>query len=143
MCAQPIDLVEDEYLGDIIDSQDIDDEEGEGHRQAKTELKDRSFKIRQQDYMCMSKHTRMMESANPNKRTVEILQQMATYYDRIKDHWRTTAYRKAISGLRKQTRQIMTAEEASKIPFIGQRSVFFHLVPKNIHCQFAIPEFLL
>lgn len=69
----------------------------------------------------MSKHDGMRESENPNNRTIEILQQMADYYNRTKDHWRTTAYRKAISALKKQGRKIMTAEEAVAVPFIGQR----------------------
>ena len=63
----------------------------------------------------------MKESENPNNRTIEILQQMLTYYDQIKDHWRIIAYRKAISALRKQRRKILTAEEAFAVPFIGQR----------------------
>ena len=46
---------------------------------------------------------------------------MADYYERTKDHWRTTAYRKAISALKTQSRKITTAEEALAIPFVAQR----------------------
>lgn len=69
----------------------------------------------------MTKHDGVQEGENPNNRTIEILQQMLDYYDQIKDHWRTLAYLKAISALKKQSRKIMTAEEAFRVPFIGQR----------------------
>ncbi|KAF2637018.1 hypothetical protein P280DRAFT_483247 [Massarina eburnea CBS 473.64] len=60
-------------------------------------------------------------SANPNSRTIEILDQMCKYYDQMQDQWRTFAYRKAISTLRKQDTKITTAKEAAVLPFIGQR----------------------
>lgn len=60
-------------------------------------------------------------SDNPNARTIEVLQKMATYYDRVNDHWRTTAYRKAIYTLKRQSVKITTEEEALKLPSIGQR----------------------
>jgi DNA polymerase IV len=69
----------------------------------------------------MSKHDGASSSENPNARTIEILQEMANYYERHQDHWRFTAYRKAIGALRKQTGNITTAWEASKIPSIGER----------------------
>ena len=62
-----------------------------------------------------------MEIANPNARTIEILQQMATHYDRIHDHWRTTAYRKAISALRRHPNRICTKAEALALNTIGDR----------------------
>lgn len=46
---------------------------------------------------------------------------MATYYDRTGDHWRTTAYRKAIAALRKQNHLVRTKEQALKIFGIGNR----------------------
>ncbi|KAK1769508.1 hypothetical protein QBC33DRAFT_467785 [Phialemonium atrogriseum] len=60
-------------------------------------------------------------SAKPNARTIEVLQSMCDYYTRINDHWRTTAYRKAISTLRRQTVKIATEEEAYRLPAIGRR----------------------
>ena len=69
----------------------------------------------------MSKHDGIGKSQNPNARTIEILQQMADYYERNQDHWRLTAYRRAITALRKQDSKITTEEEAFAIPFIGQR----------------------
>ena len=58
---------------------------------------------------------------NPNSRTMEVLQEMATYYDSVGDQWRTRAYRKVISELRKQTKKIMTREDAIRLPNVGQR----------------------
>lgn len=72
-------------------------------------------------FQCMEKHDGDLNDNNPNSRTIEILQQMASYYDRIGDHWRTTAYRKAMSALRKQKQLIRTKQEALSIPLIGNR----------------------
>lgn len=69
----------------------------------------------------MSKHDGKGKLENPNAKTIEILQRMADYYEREQDHWRLTAYRRAIGALKKQSRKIVTAKEAFMIPFIGQR----------------------
>ncbi|EFY90965.1 hypothetical protein J3458_003192 [Metarhizium acridum] len=58
---------------------------------------------------------------NPNSRTIEVLQSMASYYDRVNDHWRTTGYRKAIATLKRQATRITTEEEAFQLPHIGRR----------------------
>lgn len=70
-------------------------------------------------FTCMEAHTG--KSDNPNNRTIEILQQMAAYYDRTGDNWRTTAYRKAISALRKQDTLIGTRKQALAVFGIGPR----------------------
>lgn len=54
-------------------------------------------------------------------RTIEILQQMLDYYTRTSDHWRVIAYRKAISALRKQPKNIVSRSQALSIPGIGER----------------------
>ncbi|KAL8898504.1 MAG: hypothetical protein Q9207_006659, partial [Kuettlingeria erythrocarpa] len=72
----------------------------------------------------MTKHTAAGSSddgANPNARTIEILQKMLQYYDRTRDQWRTLAYRKAISALKNQAQKITTKEAALAIPNIGAR----------------------
>lgn len=74
----------------------------------------------QQNFSCMQKHDGKV-AQNPNSRTIDILQQMLNYYGRIEDHWRTIAYRKAISALRKHPTKVMTKEQALAIPFIGER----------------------
>lgn len=61
------------------------------------------------------------QSPTPNDRTIAILQQMATYYDRTGDNWRTLAYRRAITALRKHDTHVKTAKEARKINGIGTR----------------------
>ncbi|KAB8339051.1 hypothetical protein FH972_021987 [Carpinus fangiana] len=58
---------------------------------------------------------------NPNQKVIDILQQMATYYDSTNDTWRTISYRKAIATLRRTNRRITTSAEAIQLPFIGQR----------------------
>ncbi|KAL7786182.1 hypothetical protein V8C37DRAFT_299365 [Trichoderma ceciliae] len=58
---------------------------------------------------------------NPNARTIEMLQKMNGYYERVNDHWRTLAYRKAISVLKQQSVKIATEEEAYRLPSIGRR----------------------
>lgn len=69
----------------------------------------------------MQKHDGLDQSDNPNSRTIEVLQEMCDYYARKNDHWRVTAYRKAITALRKLNVKIMTKAQAFAIPFIGER----------------------
>jgi len=69
----------------------------------------------------MEKNDGTTSEANPNARTIEILQKMASYYDRIGDKWRTVGYRKAMAALHKQPKQVITKEEALAIPMIGER----------------------
>ena len=116
-----MDTDEDEHSkGNVLEGSE--DETSEEERQRKTKPKKGSFnKSWQDNFSCMSKHDGTGTSANPNARTIEILQQMANYYERDQDHWRLTAYRRAIAALRKQSRKITTEEEALAIPFIGQR----------------------
>ncbi|KAL8649780.1 MAG: hypothetical protein Q9210_004201 [Variospora velana] len=75
----------------------------------------------QSKFSCMDKNTATDKGMNPNARTVEILQQMSDYYDRTRDHWRSLAYRKCVSALRKQPNKITTKAEALAIPAIGDR----------------------
>jgi DNA polymerase IV len=75
----------------------------------------------QDTFQCMEKHDGTSTDSNPNASTVAILQQMANFYDRTHDQWRTVAYRKAITSLNKQTKRIVYKEEAIKLPFVGER----------------------
>ena len=72
-------------------------------------------------FSCMHKSDGKGAENNPNARTMEVLQQMATYYDNTGDHWRTRAYRKAISELRRQPDKITTKEQAIQLPGVGER----------------------
>lgn len=69
----------------------------------------------------MTKHDGETNGRNPNARTIEILQQMQTYYEQTHDQWRSIAYRKAISALKKEKHKITLSEQASRIPSIGSR----------------------
>lgn len=117
----PLDLDEDESPSTSAVSDDSDGNSSEKEAK-KPKLRKGSFgNAWQQKFSCMQKHDGLDKAENPNGRTIEVLQQMADYYERIKDHWRLTAYRRAIAALRKETRKILTKEEAFIIPFIGER----------------------
>ncbi|CAD6576336.1 MAG: hypothetical protein ASARMPREDX12_007849 [Alectoria sarmentosa] len=117
----PLDLDEEDYSKDSV-LDDSENEHSEEEKSRKTKQKKGSFNKSWQDtFSCMSKHDGAGKSANSNARTIEVLQQMADYYERDQDHWRLTAYRRAIAALRKQDRKITTEEEAFAIPFVGQR----------------------
>lgn len=75
----------------------------------------------QENFSCMHKHDGIDQMANPNLRTIQVLQQMCEYYDGINDHWRTIAYRKAIAALRKIHHRVSTEKEALAIPFVGKK----------------------
>ncbi|OHF01039.1 hypothetical protein CORC01_03606 [Colletotrichum orchidophilum] len=72
-------------------------------------------------FTCHKGGTLGSDQHNPNFRTIEILQQMCSYYERINDTWRPIAYRKAITQLKRQPAKISTAEEAIRLPGVGQR----------------------
>ncbi|RAL11444.1 DNA-directed DNA polymerase IV [Aspergillus homomorphus CBS 101889] len=75
----------------------------------------------QQSFVCMQKHDTKANAENANNRTIAVLQQMLDYYDRSGDQWRTLAYRKAISALRKHPKKIATRSQALSLPGIGTR----------------------
>ncbi|KAE9376890.1 hypothetical protein N431DRAFT_401412 [Stipitochalara longipes BDJ] len=75
----------------------------------------------QENYSCMQGGTGIAVESNPNGLTISILQDMADYYDRVKNHWRMTAYRRAIGTLKKQTRKIVSYEEAIQLQGVGPR----------------------
>lgn len=72
-------------------------------------------------FACNQAGEKNANSQNPNARTIEVLQSMTDYYDRINDHWRTTAYRKVITTLKRQSVKITTEEEAFQLPNVGRR----------------------
>ncbi|KAL1622553.1 hypothetical protein SLS56_008731 [Neofusicoccum ribis] len=74
-----------------------------------------------EQFQCMNKNDGKTKDTNPNARTIEILTEMGNYYEQTKDEWRSRAYRRAISTLRKQNHKITTKEEASQLPFVGAR----------------------
>ncbi|KAI9738919.1 MAG: hypothetical protein M1818_005232 [Claussenomyces sp. TS43310] len=74
-----------------------------------------------ESFSCARGGTGDASSSNPNARTIEILQEMADYYTRMNDSWRSIAYRKVITRLHSQSKKITTAEEAFSLPSIGKR----------------------
>jgi DNA polymerase IV len=69
----------------------------------------------------MQKHDGSRSNENSNVETIAILEQMGEFYDRVKDQWRTLAYRRAITSLKKQPQRIVYKEDAIKLPFVGAR----------------------
>ncbi|KAI5839794.1 hypothetical protein DFP73DRAFT_560279 [Morchella snyderi] len=74
----------------------------------------------QDKFQCMHANDGKQQEGNPNARTIAILSEMQKYYEMTKDQWRSISYRKGISALRKQTKKICTADEARKLPMIGE-----------------------
>ena len=72
-------------------------------------------------FTCMQGGTGFIHGANPNARTIEVLQEMLEYYERTRDRWRSFAYKRALSTLKKQTTRIRTYDQALELPTIGHR----------------------
>lgn len=75
----------------------------------------------QSNFQCMDPSTGGYSSQNPNARTIQILEEMGRHYDQMQDHWRTLAYRRGVTTLKKQTTKISAAKQAAALPFIGSR----------------------
>lgn len=75
----------------------------------------------QNGFQCMDPSTGGYTSLNPNARTIQILEEMGRHYDQMQDQWRTLAYRRGVTTLKKQTTKISTAKQAGALPFIGSR----------------------
>ncbi|KAF2832892.1 hypothetical protein CC86DRAFT_441613 [Ophiobolus disseminans] len=77
--------------------------------------------LNQNAFQCMDPSSGGYSAKNPNARTIQVLEEMGRYYDQIQDQWRTLAYRKGVTTLKKQTVKITTSKQAAALPFIGQR----------------------
>lgn len=74
-------------------------------------------------FVCMEKNDGRDHDEIPNARTIEKLSEMANHHDKAgdsNDTFRTTAYRKAIGTLRKQSQLIRTKPQALALPGIGE-----------------------
>lgn len=126
----PINDEDDDREDDKPHSRDQSDESG-SENDSRRRLSRKSSKSKwkgskpgifnQQAFTCMTGGTGITSDSNPNGRTIEILQKMADYYVETKDHWRQTAYRKAIGVLRKQNTNISSYDEAIRLPTVGHR----------------------
>ncbi|UNI14960.1 DNA-directed DNA polymerase [Purpureocillium takamizusanense] len=101
-------------------SEEAADSRARGGKKARLrdKLKDTKFEDR---FACNTAGELKASADNPNARTIEVLQSMADYYERINDHWRLTGYRKAIGTLKRQEVKVRTEEEAYRLPHIGRR----------------------
>lgn len=62
------------------------------------------------------------EQDNPNALVISVLKKMSEYYIQTNDHWKTIAYRRAITELESITdRKITTAEDAKELPGFGSK----------------------
>ena len=75
----------------------------------------------QKNFMCMQDPSSRPSSSGPNAHTIDLLQQLGSYYDSIHDQWRSRAYRIAVSQLKKSPHEITASEEAMKLPGVGRR----------------------
>jgi DNA polymerase IV len=82
-------------------------------------LRDKSLNLN--TFQCMDPSSAGYSPQNPNAKTIQILEEMGRHYDQMQDQWRTLAYRKGVTTLKKQTTKITTARQAAALPFIGQR----------------------
>ncbi|KAI1044859.1 hypothetical protein LB505_005255 [Fusarium chuoi] len=127
----PLDADDDDDVQTITEMGDLESEEQSlsgsederankrrSRRKIRSDRKDIAFEDR---FSCNSAGVKDAKAGNPNSRTIEVLQSMADYYTRVNDHWRTTAYRKVISTLKRQETKITTAEEAQRLPSVGSR----------------------
>ncbi|KAK2065343.1 hypothetical protein LY76DRAFT_600312 [Colletotrichum caudatum] len=107
----------------LEEDSDLEGSEDERRRKKKAVTRRRGLKdIAWEDrFACHKGGTYGGDQTNPNGRTIEILQQMCNYYERVKDTWRPIAYRKAITQLKRQPSKVSTAEEAIRLPGVGQR----------------------
>ncbi|KAK1597946.1 uncharacterized protein LY79DRAFT_646887 [Colletotrichum navitas] len=105
------------------DAFDVEGSEDERRRRKKVATRSRGRKDMtwEDKFACHRGGTNGGGQMNPNGRTIEILQQMCNYYERVNDTWRPIAYRKAITQLKRQPSKISTAEEAIRLPGVGQR----------------------
>ena len=74
----------------------------------------------QEAFLCMEKHDGTTPDGDPNAFTIAKLQELADYYERIRDSWRPLAYRKAIAALCRQKQRIVFKEDAESIKGIGK-----------------------
>ncbi|KAK2000805.1 hypothetical protein LX36DRAFT_602549 [Colletotrichum falcatum] len=102
---------------------DVEGSKNERQRKRKAATKSRGRKNMawEDKFACHKGGTNGGDQTNPNGRTIQVLQQMCNFYERVNDTWRPIAYRKAISQLKRQPSKISTAKEAIRLPGVGQR----------------------
>lgn len=101
------------------------DEEREKKRRRKDATKKTGKRTRgDEKFRCHTGGTNnnAAETDNPNAPVISVLKKMSEYYIQTNDHWKTIAYRRAITELESITdRKITTAEEAKELPGFGSK----------------------
>jgi DNA polymerase IV len=115
----PLDLSDDHAATDSTSFNGLDSDSNRSDRPPKHKRSRKTGKPNQ--FMCLDKNDGSNKDMNPNALTIKILQKMASYYDRVGDSWRTLAYRRCMSALRRETRLVSTKEQAMQIWNIGDR----------------------
>ncbi|KAB8255107.1 hypothetical protein BDV32DRAFT_142310 [Aspergillus pseudonomiae] len=121
---EPLDSLDDEPTTEEADLETSEESECQPNprkRKRTSKLDNEGKDDWQQKFTCMQKHDPKSNPENPNRRTIDVLQQMLDYYTRTDDHWRTLAYRKAIAALRRQPKKIVTRLQAIALPGVGLR----------------------
>uniref|UniRef100_A0A060T4Q9 DNA polymerase n=1 Tax=Blastobotrys adeninivorans TaxID=409370 RepID=A0A060T4Q9_BLAAD len=72
-------------------------------------------------FLCAQTTSHKAAEKSPNDRVISLFSLMMSHYEMAGDQWRVQAYRKAITALRNQKKQINSASEAIKIHGIGAR----------------------
>ncbi|KAI3549779.1 hypothetical protein CABS01_14319 [Colletotrichum abscissum] len=108
-------------LHEHVSGSEGSDDERQRKKRAVARSRGRKEMTWEDKFTCHKGGTLGSDQHSPNSRTIEILQQMCSYYERINDTWRPIAYRKAITQLKRQPAKISTAEEAIRLPGVGQR----------------------
>jgi DNA polymerase IV len=109
---------EDETASTVGHEEEKSGSDEETASKTRSRRKDTTF---EQRFACNRAGTKDVNDNNPNERTIQVLQQMHAYYERVSDQWRTIAYRKAMATLKRQPERITTEEEAVRLPGIGRR----------------------
>ena len=125
----PIDDERDDDMHSVADTEatglpsdrESGSEEGPSRKAAAAASRSRPKKVInfEDRFACNSGGTIGKKPDNPNGRTIEVLEQMSTYYSRVNDKWRSLSYRKAITTLKRQPEKIVTFEQARALPTIG------------------------
>ena len=117
----PLDEEEDDVVAETAEEDDSDSQDSSSSPKPRQKLKQIGKSSGQNSFQCMNANDGKGAVENPNLHTIEILEQMGRYYDRMQDQWRTLAYRRAVSSLKREKRRITTKEEAVLLPFVGER----------------------
>ncbi|KAH7403484.1 hypothetical protein BKA64DRAFT_451570 [Cadophora sp. MPI-SDFR-AT-0126] len=98
------------------------DDEREWRKKQKNKSKFRKYAENELgSFACMYGGTGKIHKDNPNRHTIDILEQMGEHYKRVGDQWRTRAYQQAVGILKQLKVKVDCYEDAIRLPRIGTR----------------------